>query len=45
MLRAQDAVRNTLNTNKRSLMVTAAAIALGAIIMYLFYVKISEATD
>ena len=40
MLRAQDAIRNTLNTNKRSLMMTAAAIALGAVIMYLFYVKI-----
>jgi thiol-disulfide isomerase/thioredoxin len=40
MLRAQSAIQNTFNTNKRALMVTAAAIALGAIIMYLFYVKI-----
>ena len=40
MLGAKSAIQRTLNTNKRSLMMTAAAVILGAIIIYLFYVKI-----
>ena len=40
MLGAKSAIQRTLNTNKRSLTITAAAVILGAIIIYLFYVKI-----
>ena len=40
MLGVKNAVGRTLKTNKGSLMKTACAVVLGAVIMYIFYVKV-----